>query len=219
MRTCPKCGLEIENDKAKFCKKCGTLLPAIPKREEDEPKPVTEPVLYIAPEAKAQDGGMKLSPSSAPTYDTEANQNVLGILGGLDRHKREKIRESNHENKNIIWAVKTCFRKYAVFEGRASRSEYWYFVLFNFLAIFMPVLLAVLINEEVPSSILCIVANIYMVASIIPSLSVSVRRLHDIGKSGAYYFMGFIPFIGGFILLYFFCEAGDNERNKYGEAD
>ena len=66
---------------------------------------------------------------------------------------------------------------------------------------------------------LCIAAFIYLTATIIPGLSVSVRRLHDVGKSGYFYFICCIPYIGGFILLYYFCKASEIGSNMYGETD
>ena len=111
---------------------------------------------------------------------------------------------------NFVDAVKTCFNKYACFEGRACRSEYWYFCLFNVIASWVVSLVFTLIG--VPA-----LAYVYTLAVFLPSLAVVVRRLHDIGKIGWFWLIGFIPLIGGIWLIILFCKKGDEEANQYGE--
>lgn len=208
MRTCPKCGFKIENDEAKFCKKCGCQLPAIEK--------IAEGTIHTA-----NDNGITLNPQPKSSSFVQEQVKDIEVNKILKRHDIPDIRLSQEEhvtNRNMMWAVKTCFKKYAKFEGRASRSEYWYFTLFNNLIFFIPVLLAVAIHHDVISPILCIAASIYLTATIIPGLSVSVRRLHDVGKSGSFYFICLIPYIGGFILLYYFCKASEIGENIYGKT-
>lgn len=127
-------------------------------------------------------------------------------------------------------SVQTVFSKYASFGGRASRSEYWYFVLFNCLVstaitliayIFTPVHTVVAdgsnsfymsVYQTLPgwASTLLI---IYSLAVLLPTLAVTVRRLHDTGRGGGWIFISFVPLIGAlwlFILLVFPSEAGSN---------
>ena len=87
----------------------------------------------------------------------------------------------------IEWYLKVVRDNYANFSGRARRSEYWYFVLCNLL---ITLLLFILMFV---SSIFLYLLIIYALATMIPGIAVVVRRLHDIGKSGAYYFVSFIP--------------------------
>ena len=70
----------------------------------------------------------------------------------------------------------------------------------------IPFILAFLIDKDVISLSLLAVSFLYGIVSFLPMLSAAVRRLHDVGKSGAYLFVSFIPFIGGLILLYFLCK-------------
>lgn len=105
----------------------------------------------------------------------------------------------------FVDAVKTCLNKYACFEGRACRSEYWYFTLFNFLV------------SIVFGAILGKLAGIVSLALFIPGLAVAVRRLHDIGKSGWFYLICLIPVIGTIWLIILFCTAGNEGANQYGE--
>lgn len=101
-------------------------------------------------------------------------------------------------------AVKQCFSKYATFSGRARRSEYWYFFLFNALVSF------------VLGLILAPLASVFVLATIVPSIAVSVRRLHDIGKSGVYYLVGLIPLVGVILLIVWFCQDSQPGENMYG---
>ena len=104
-------------------------------------------------------------------------------------------------------------KKYAVFSGRAQRSEYWYFVLFNFLiAVFLSVV-GLVLATIVPSLEGGWLVLLYSLAMFLPSLGVTVRRLHDTGRSGWWLLVGLVPFVGVFVIFYFMLcdsEAGDN---------
>lgn len=102
------------------------------------------------------------------------------------------------------------WKKYATFSGRARRAEYWEYIFVNYG--FMLVL--GLISEWLPWMIFVLI--VYSFLMLIPYWAVSVRRLHDIGKSGWFIFINMVPFIGNiwhFILL---CTAGDEGSNIYG---
>ncbi|RCS26944.1 DUF805 domain-containing protein [Polaribacter sp. WD7] len=113
-------------------------------------------------------------------------------------------------------------RKYVEFSGRARRKEYWMFVLFHF--IFISLLVIILIsstgsfdtNAE-PNSIVALILSVYIFGTLLPSIAVTVRRLHDIGKSGWWYFISLVPYIGSFILLIFMCMEGEKRTNKWGK--
>ena len=116
-------------------------------------------------------------------------------------------------------AIATCFRKYAVFSGRARLSEYWYWIVFIVL-VFGGLFLAAAINQVSVDEI-SVIAGIIGVAwlgLLVPSLAVAVRRLHDTGRSGWFLLLSCIPLIGGIILLVFLLSAGDPGVNKYGET-
>lgn len=100
-------------------------------------------------------------------------------------------------------------KNYAGFSGRARRKEYWMFTLFHAIAI------AVLfgIGAAMDSMILYF---IYVLATLVPSLAVTVRRLHDTGRSGGWFFIAFVPFVGGIILLVFTVLEGQPAANQYG---
>jgi uncharacterized membrane protein YhaH (DUF805 family) len=121
-------------------------------------------------------------------------------------------------------AVATCYGKYADFQGRARRSEYWFFYLFNvliFTAFFILMGLAGSTNDTTsPNRPLAAVVGIafllFVLASILPHLAVAVRRLHDTGRSGWWYLIALVPFVGGIILLVFLCLGGTHGPNEFG---
>lgn len=112
-------------------------------------------------------------------------------------------------------AVSTCFRKYATFKGRARRSEYWYWVLFNILVAFA--LMAIdhsahlIVLENVG-----ILTTLFTLVVFVPNIAVTVRRLHDIGRSGWWYWIYFIPILGSIVLLVFCVIDSKPEENEYG---
>lgn len=107
--------------------------------------------------------------------------------------------------------------KYAVFSGRARRSEYWYFVLFTCLIAFAlaAIGLAVAAATHGPSTLVQYLVDFFSVLILLPSLAVSVRRLHDIGMSGWWVLLNLVPF-GGLVLVYFFCQDSQSGTNQYG---
>jgi len=119
----------------------------------------------------------------------------------------------------IDWWKKAVVENYANFKGRARRAEYWYFVLGNFLLIIPFYVLAIIgaLNDNtLLSTGGIIVYALVVVATIVPSLAAVARRLHDINKSGWYYFIALIPLIGGIILLVWLFTDGDRFDNNYG---
>ena len=115
---------------------------------------------------------------------------------------------------NFQTSVKTCFNKYAVFTGRASRSEFWFFVLFAFLGGIIAVIIDVMILgypfvQNGPIDL------IFTVAIIVPSISVAARRLHDINKSGWWQLI-WVTIIGIIPLFIWNCTKGKNKKNRFG---
>lgn len=104
----------------------------------------------------------------------------------------------------IEWYKKVVFQNYANFDGRARRSEYWYFVLVNSI---ISILLNVVLGMISPS--LTMIAAAYSLAVLVPSIAVGIRRMHDVGKSGWYIL---IPLYN----LYLACTEGEQGPNEYG---
>ena len=105
-----------------------------------------------------------------------------------------------------------ALKNYAGFSGRARRAEYWTFYLIN---IFVYIVLAVLASAT-DTKACSYVALVYVLAVAVPTLAVGVRRLHDIGKSGWWLFISFVPFIGGIWLIVLLATGGNFGANNYG---
>ena len=109
---------------------------------------------------------------------------------------------------NFIEATKKCLNNYANFEGRARRSEYWWFFLFNVLVGMVTGVLDLLLLSKGPEDV-GIIGTIGSLALLLPSIAVAVRRMHDVGKNGWFIL---IP-IYNLILA---CTNGDIGENEYG---
>jgi len=114
------------------------------------------------------------------------------------------------------WYIKVL-KQYFDFKGRARRKEYWMFMLFNIIFIIVLMVISEFIDGLFNTrGIGSIFLGFYYLGMIIPSLAVVVRRLHDQNKSGWYYFICFIPVIGGLWLFVLLVTEGDRKSNKYG---
>lgn len=107
-------------------------------------------------------------------------------------------------------AVKTVMmEKYANFSGRAMRSEYWWFILFYFIAYLVLAVVDYLLGVQLLTAILSL-------GLLIPSIGVGVRRLHDLDKSGWWLLLCLVPIIGALVLIYWFCQPGTPGANRFG---
>ena len=109
---------------------------------------------------------------------------------------------------------------YANLNGRASRSEYWWFVLFNFIVNIVTFVIDLTLGSMITYD-MGYVGLIAFLALLLPSVSVSVRRLHDIGKSGWWILLAIIPivnFIGIFVIIVFTIMEGEEQPNQYGNV-
>jgi uncharacterized membrane protein YhaH (DUF805 family) len=106
-----------------------------------------------------------------------------------------------------------AIKKYAVFSGRARRKEYWIFTLW---ATGISIVLALYGDLTQNSTLSLVLIYGYVAFMFIPSIAVSVRRLHDIGRSGWWIFINVVPFIGIIILLIFACTDSQPGDNQYG---
>ena len=104
-------------------------------------------------------------------------------------------------------SVSVCFKKYFIFEGRASRSEYWWFQLIVSPSYF--------ISEVLDNEISFFFLGITLL-TFIPAISVGVRRLHDTNRSGFFLLISFIPFIGALVLLFLLIPEGTKGKNRFG---
>ncbi|MDQ1287710.1 MAG: hypothetical protein QG622_1275 [Actinomycetota bacterium] len=108
-------------------------------------------------------------------------------------------------------AVSTCFSKYATFSGRARRSEFWYFTLFTWLLLAVGTIADTVVGTS-------FITGLVALPIFLPLLGVSVRRLHDTGRSGWFILLDLIPLIGGLILLVFYIQDTKPEGDTYGPS-
>ena len=112
-------------------------------------------------------------------------------------------------------ATQSGFDHFSDWKGRASRSAYWYLVLASFIAYLVPAILGSIIGGII-GTLLLIIALIAALAFIVPLLSAVVRRLHDTGRSGWWYFIGLVPLIGGIWLFVLTVMPSEPQPNQYG---
>jgi uncharacterized membrane protein YhaH (DUF805 family) len=110
-------------------------------------------------------------------------------------------------------------KKYAMFSGRARRSEYWVFALFNTiimvaLQIFVSIMAGM--NSDMGAGLFGILYFVYVLAVLVPSIAVTIRRLHDTGRSGWWLLLGLIPLVGAIVLLIFLVTDSLPQENQYG---
>jgi uncharacterized membrane protein YhaH (DUF805 family) len=113
------------------------------------------------------------------------------------------------------WYI-TVIKKYAVFSGRARRKEYWMFFLFNLIFSIVAIVLDNLLGTAIKDLGYGLISGLYFLAVLIPGLAVTVRRLHDVGKSGWWIFISLIPLIGSIWLLVLLATDSQPVENGYG---
>ncbi|WP_285103668.1 DUF805 domain-containing protein [Promicromonospora sp. MEB111] len=127
---------------------------------------------------------------------------------------------------SILDAVQTCLRRYGDFTGRARASEYWFFYLALVIVnavIFAVLLIPALVTMDpvtqepgVLGSIGSALLGIVALAAFVPLLAAGVRRLHDTGKSGWFYLLCLVPFVGGIIIVVLLALPGEPGSNRFG---
>lgn len=124
-------------------------------------------------------------------------------------HRHRRMPYNHNKGKHIMTfadSIKTCFSRYADFNGRARRPEYWWFMLFLFLTN----LILGMVSDTV--------SLIFSLATVVPSLSVGARRLHDTNRSGWWQLLWIIPVIGWIIIIVLQAQEGDLTENRFGSA-
>ncbi len=111
---------------------------------------------------------------------------------------------------DFVAAVTKALQDYVVFSGRSVRSEYWWFALFNILALTAVSLLGALLHDH------GVLYTLGSLALFLPALALAVRRLHDLDRSGWWLLVGFVPIIGTILMLVWFCTRGTTGPNRFG---
>lgn len=174
-----------------FCEHCGNMLPDRAKFCDSCGAPV-----------KKQEPQQPIyeSPSyEAPSYEAPSYPQPYNQVQPYDTPRQPR------PSVSFVDAIRLYFLNYSNFHGRSRRSEFW------FAALFTGILSALV------SSILPDLSGLLSLALLCPNIALAVRRLHDIGKSGWYYLFCFIPLVGPFFLLYWYCQDSEGE-NDWGPS-
>lgn len=113
------------------------------------------------------------------------------------------------------WYIEVL-KKYAVFNGRARRKEYWYFYLFYILIYIVLIIIDTVTGLFSVEAGIGLLSGIYSLSLLIPGIAVGVRRLHDTNRSGWWLLIGLIPIIGAIVLIVFLASNSNPEANQYG---
>jgi uncharacterized membrane protein YhaH (DUF805 family) len=184
----------------------------IPEAEAEEVIPEAE-AEEVIPEAEAEE---VIPEAEAEEVIPEAEAEEEKSEYELEEDKIDKAYDDeNIIGLNLFKAMQICFKKFFNFKDRASRSEYWYFQL-----VFAIVSLPLFIYEDSSNDTHLIytgISAIIVLILFIPAISVSVRRLHDINKSGWFVIISVIPYIGWIILAIMLIGKGTLGKNKFGK--
>ena len=113
-------------------------------------------------------------------------------------------------------AVGRCLRKYFVVSGRASRAEFWWWQLSLLLALGGILVLAYLGDRAAPHGALGMAYLVLQLGSVVPQITVTTRRLHDIGRSGWWQLIGLVPAVGPLVMLWWMVKPGESWTNRFG---
>ncbi|MBV5324775.1 MAG: DUF805 domain-containing protein [Rhodospirillaceae bacterium] len=113
---------------------------------------------------------------------------------------------------DFVTAIKTGLSKSITVQGRAVRSEYWFFMLFTVIADVVIQIVGGMLGE-----LGLYLAIIGLIAVAIPSVTATVRRLHDMGRSGWWYFIVMVPMVGPILLVIWLCKPSEAGANRFGE--
>ncbi|NIJ83940.1 uncharacterized membrane protein YhaH (DUF805 family) [Xanthomonas arboricola] len=167
--------------------------------------------------------GRDLSFVDKKTFSAQGGYgNMRGPLHCAPDHGQRSLRVIR---RNTMEWMLLPLKRYADFNGRSRRKEYWMFMLLQAIVLLVlgglfGIAAALMGGENGPGALAWLVAavmGIVVLALIVPSIAVTVRRLHDQGKSGWFYLISLVPYVGGFIVLVFMCLEGTPGPNEYGE--
>lgn len=191
---CKFCGKEL-NDNALFCNNCGARL----SNDNNQTLGISTDSVVSAPqdEPSSSDGIADLVNDN----NVKKEKQALPMIGFME-------------------AISKCFSNYATFSGRARRSEFWYFYLGSTLILLGATLVFGLIGAAVHSKgqVEGVLLIIVYLLTFMPYWAVMVRRLHDTGKSGWYFWLNLIPYIGALVLLIILSQDSEQDENKYGPS-
>jgi len=205
MAFCENCGKEVKED-AKFCGGCGAArgIATVPRCPKCGKELKADAVFCegCGTAVRAAEG----VPVARVTVSAPA---------AMSNRKRNDVEldEPPFEDLSLFGYFLKCLKCYVVVNGRARRKEYWGFTLFYAIGNFALVFIAGLIGNE---DTMDTVSGLYFLALLIPSITVSIRRLHDTGRSG-WWLLLYFTIIGAIPLIWWICKSDGGLSNKYGK--
>ena len=197
---CPNCHSAVP-DGAKFCENCGApIQPAAPQPPRPQSQMVPQSQQYRQPQQQPQQYQQAQQQYRQPQYQQPPQQ-----------YRQPQYSQQGSPSAGQVGfldAIKLYFTNYVNFTGRASKSEFWWSVLFLFIAGFVAGIIDSILDVTVVSTLLSL-------GTFLPSLAIDIRRLHDIGKKWTWILMSLIPLAGPIILIVYFCRASDGD-NQWG---
>ena len=199
---CSNCGAKQVTEEIDFEKTVGTFN-NVPENTGAQPINTQESQPYQQPyqNSSYQNNPYQNNPYQNNPYQNNPYQN--------NPYQNAPYQQNSAYDRKVgfIDAVKIMFQNYANFRGRSSRSEYWWAFLFNFLASFFVV--------GAISAVIPPIGGACSIALMIPGLALTVRRLHDTGKSWVYMLIGLIPLVGSILLIIRLTKPSDGP-NQWG---
>lgn len=241
MAYCGNCGSVIADD-AKFCENCGAPhMQAVSQAAQDMQSAAGDSVqqnLFSAGDLHAESQQQNSNSGSQQSQETysyggqQAQTQQSYSYGGQQQTGPAYGSGASYgpaysagtsgqiggptPGVGFVEAIQTCFSKYATFEGRARRSEYWFYTLFIWAVQMILYILGIIILGKSPEDGTNILMSIFSLATLVPSLAVFWRRMHDIGKSGAWFFLNLVPCVGSIVLLVFELTDSQPGENQFG---
>jgi uncharacterized membrane protein YhaH (DUF805 family) len=188
---CANCGIE-SGQNGSFCQSCGKPLSAS--------APISAPI----------------SAPSAPNFSSfQTNQPAFPL--GFDAMTPPFMIASNAPRPmKFVEAVQYGYQNYAKFKGRASRSEYWFWILHYYLGYIVLSIVSIIPSALIDGMPTLPFAAIFIFGVFVPSIARTTRRLHDINKPGSMMLLGLIPIVGSILLIVWLSKKGDVGANTYG---
>ena len=219
---CNHCGIRIQklcnncytsnSAESRFCRSCGGSLSSAP----EPPAPETSAASAAFPgQGLAQDSITTCPRCSKVNEPASAYCFSCGLPFGKDSPTQIKGRNSSITESPIHWYIK-ALKKYAVFNGRARRKEFWYFLLFDVIFSFASGVADNAMGTVLEGEIVGLLNGLYALATFVPGLAVSVRRLHDIDRSGWWLLLCLIPVVGIIVLLVWAVQDSSPGENRFG---
>lgn len=224
MKTCPQCR-KVYSDLVKVCPDCKVPLGSEAPAQQTSQNQYAQQSQNVRPQnqyvqqSNQHASSVQAALDSIDSFGQSGSSVAASRQQASQTHANQTAAPAAAGKVGFSRAVALYFTHFFDFKTRSSRSEFWWVFLFNLLLPFAvgiaASLLAAITGSMAVASIMGKITGIWMLISGIPTLALTVRRLHDVGKSGWWLLMGLIPLVGGIIVLVQVCRRSDGS-NQWG---